>query len=208
MHSQSETLRILGCSKATLSNYVKRGRLTRNKSGKNTFYDEREVALLLPEIEANRKKHCPDLPKKKPPPEPGPPPKENRPPLSFDHTAELLDEYGLEVLADTTKKVKDLGIFEEIDRYALEQFAFHSQEAHKYWVKSSQEDGVSVGAMGGKTVHPYHRIMKDHQKSMQYYMDRFGLTPDARRKLGVEKKKKPSSIMDVINASKNRNKDS
>ena len=54
MHTHKDTLKILGCSKMTLSRYVKDGKLERVKKGNRAFYDEHEVAALVKDIESNK----------------------------------------------------------------------------------------------------------------------------------------------------------
>ena len=61
-------------------------------------------------------------------------------------------------------------------------------------------DGVSNSIDTGRaTIHPYHKIMMEHQKAMMNYSNMLGLNPSARAKLNIEKKQEPSSISEILN---------
>jgi len=196
MHTHEDTMKILGCSKMTLSRYVKSGKLNKVKKGRKTFYDEVEVALLVEEIEDNKKRVGIEIKPKE---------KIELPPSVEDELQDLsantsLNKIGMETLSVATKDLIDLGLFEECDKQILLSYALSVQAYNHYFVKSMEIDGVTVADTGSYSVHPYHRIMMDHQKQMLNYSDRLGLNPLARQKLEPKEKKEKSSIMDILDA--------
>lgn len=198
MHNQKDTLKILGCSKMTLSRYVKDGKLTRQKQGRQTFYDEVEVGKLITEIEKNKEKIGMEVK-----------PKEKiELPLQVENELKalsansILTKIGLEKLSTATKNLIDLGLYEDCDKEVLLWYALSAQACHYYFVKSMEVDGVSMNGeiiksedetvkifIGKANVHPYHKMMLDHQKQMNTYSDRLGLNPLARLKFDIEEKK-------------------
>ncbi len=177
MHNHENTLKILNCSKATLSRYAKSGRLNITKKGRNTFYNEHEVAVLVLEIENNKRRVGIEIKPK----EEIEPPKE----IIFIATKSemILDAYGLEVLADVTNELTQLGIISTIDRRSLEKYAIASQQVNKYILLADGVDSIMMAENGSISVHPYHKVMCDYQKIVSNYEKEFGLTPLSRQKL-------------------------
>ena len=207
MHTHTDTLKILNCSKMTLSRYVKNGKLNKIKQGRKTFYDEHEVAALVSEIEdGKRKAGVKILPKEK---IELPPTIENEIQTLSANTC--LNKIGMEILSTTTADLINLGLYEECDRQILLCYALSSQAYNHYFVKSLEADVILNGQIiesedetvkvfiGTAAVNQYHKMMMEHQKMMLSYSDRLGLNPLSRSKFEIEKPKKKSSIMDILN---------
>jgi len=184
MHTHKEALIILNCSKMTLSRYVKDGKLTREKKGRRTYYDEHEVAALVKEIEDNKNKYRPDVPKRE----------KKRIELP-DEVKELceniisddnLTKVGYEHLAEATENLKRLKLYDDADKEILILYALSIQNFYKYLYLSNEHDGIFINDSGSVSVHPYHKIMMDHQKMMMHYSDRLGFNPLARTKFAIE----------------------
>ena len=195
MHTQDETLKILNCDKSTLSRYVKKGKLERIKKGRRTYYDEREVALLVKEIEDNKKRVGIEI---------TPPKKIELPPDVKNEIEELsanstLNKIGMDILMTTTNNLIDLGLYEECDKQILLCYALSAQAYNHFFVKAMEVDGITFADTGSATVHPYHRIMMDHQKQMLNYSDRLGLNPLSRQKFDIQEPKKESILQDILN---------
>ncbi|TLP41048.1 P27 family phage terminase small subunit [Arcobacter arenosus] len=206
MQNQKDTLKILNCDKSTLSRYVKNGELQRFKKGRNTFYDEHEVAALVKKIEANKKRVGIEIKPKE---------KIKLPPKIEQETQVLaanskLTALGIEILSTATKDLIDMGLYEQCDKQILLCYALSAQAYNHYYVKSLEcgvllsgdthesEDGTLTVELNRATVHPYHKMMLDHQKMMLNYSDRLGLNPLARTKLET-KEKKEKGILDILN---------
>lgn len=192
MHNHENTLKILNCSKATLSRYAKSGRLNKTKKGRNTFYNEHEVAVLVLEIENNKRRVGIEIKPK----EEIEPPKE----IIFIATKSemILDAYGLEVLADVTNELTQLGIISTIDRRSLEKYAIASQQVNKYILLADGVDSVIVAENGSMSIHPYHRIMCDYQKIVSNYEKEFGLTPLSRQKFSIKEKEEIDEMEAIL----------
>ena len=207
MHTQKDTLKILNCSKATISRYVKNGKLTRVKQGRETFYDEHEVAALATEIEKNKIR----LGKEVKPKETIELPKRVETELKALSANSILTEIGYEKLSNATKNLIDMGLYEECDKEVLLWYALSAQACHYYFVKSMEVDGISLNGeviksedetvqvfIGKANVHPYHKMMLDHQKQMQLYSDKLGLNPLARLRFDIkEDEEVTDSIFDM-----------
>lgn len=196
MNTHKEALEVLNCSKMTLSRYVKDGKLTRIKKGRRTFYDKREVALLAKDIQANKRKYRTDLPQT-----------ETRqielPKEVQDEIQELsadsrLNKVGMQTLQEATKSLDDMGLYKECDKQALLQYALSIQAFNHYFVKSMEVDGITVAETGSATVHPYHRIMMDHQKISLALSDKLGLNPLARQKIEIKEKRELTDMEKLI----------
>lgn len=184
MHSQSDTLKILGCSKMTLSRYVREGKLNRIKKGRYTYYDEHEVAALVLSIEDGKKKAGIPVKEKEPIPLPEDVAKDVRN-ISFNKD---LDAVGMQYLSEASAWLNDAGLYEECDKHMLLNYALHAMMWHRYIVLSLENDCIAVNASGTMQVHPYHKVAEYHERQMMQCADRLGLHPKARQKLvSIEK---------------------
>jgi len=179
MHTQSDTLKILGCSRATLHRYVQAGKIAPVKKGGRNYYDEHEVAALVPII-AEKKKIA------------NKPVKDREPiPISEDAAKAVddlsanskLDKVGLQYLSEATRWLDKSGLLEDCDRHMLLDYAIHAMLWQRYVTLAMDEGGVTVNASGSMQAHPYHRIAIDHHRQMLACSDRLGLNPKARSKL-------------------------
>ncbi|WP_456451625.1 P27 family phage terminase small subunit [Hydrogenimonas sp.] len=187
MHTHAEALKILGCSKSTLHKYVKEGRLKRIKRGRHTYYDEHEVAALVPVVEEGKKKGHKPIKEKEPIPLPDNVASE----VGNIAANSKLDAVGMQYLSEAAKWLEESGLFEECDRHVLLDYAIHAMLWNRYIVLAMENDGVTMNASGSMQVHPYHRIAMDHHRQMMACADRLGLNPKARQKL------KPKEIDDI-----------
>lgn len=206
MHKQEDALKILNCSKATLSRYAKDGRLNVVKKGRNTFYDEHEVAVLVLEIEANKKKLGKEIkPKQK-----------IEIPEYASESYELmaantkLNSIGIDALKVATSDLCRLGLYEECDKQILLMYALSVQAYNHYFMRSleidislsgekiTSDDGTVDIFIGNASVHPYHKIMMDHQKMILQYMDRLGLNPLSRQKFKIKEPDKDIDEMEAL----------
>ena len=195
MHTQEETLKILGCDKSTLSRYVKRGKLEREKKGRKTYYDEHEVAALVIEIESNKKKVGIEIkPKEK-----IELPADVKTEIANVSSSENLTAVGYEYLSIATKDLIDLGLYEECDKQILVLYALSCQNFFKYLHSADENDCTITSDTGITSVHPHFKVAQHHEKQMLNYMDRLGLNPLARQKFDIQEKKENSSIMDILN---------
>lgn len=194
MHTQDEALEILQCSKVTLGRYVKKGKLTRHKQGRRSYYDEREVARLLLEIENNSKKYRPDIKKQ----EPKQIPIKEEPKRVVADNRSILDDVGMSILMTATKQLKEKNIIQKTDLRALEQYAHSLQMFYRYSELADRVDCVVTSDNGVSTVHPYHKVAMDYSKKAQSYEKELGLTPLSRQRLKIEDKKEhiEASIFD------------
>ncbi len=192
MHTHKEALIVLNCSKMTLSRYVKDGKLERVKKGTRTYYDEHEVSALVKEIEDNKSKYRPDVPKKE----------KKRIELPDElikvyeniKSDDCLTKVGYQFLAEATENLKKLKLYDDVDIEILVLYALSAQNFYKYLYLSNQNDSVFTSDTGVVTVHPYHRIMMDYQKIMMNYSDRLGFNPLARTKLNIKEEKEDSEM--------------
>ena len=192
MHNHENTLKILNCSKATLSRYTRNGRLNKTKKGRNTFYNEHEVAGLVLEIENNQRRVGKEI---KPKQE-----IELQKEIPFIATSEMiLDAYGLEVLADVTDELTRLGLISTIDRRSLEKYAIASQQTNKYILLADSVDSIMTAENGAISIHPYHKIMCDYQKIVSKYEKEFGLTPLSRQKLTIKEEEEFNEFDEFCN---------
>ena len=198
MHTQKDTLKILGCSKMTLSRYVQDAQLTRVKKGRRTYYDEHEVAALIKEIENKKNKYRPDLPKKE---------KQKIELLpKIDETLKNINAYdeldavGHKCLSEATKALQEFGIYKKCDKQILILYALSLQMTHRYLYIADKHDSITTSDTGTITVHPYHRIMMDYQKLMINYSDRLGLNPLARTKFEIKEKQEPGEMEKLLNS--------
>jgi len=195
MHTQEEALKILGCDKSTLSRYVKRGKLEREKKGRKTYYDEHEVAALVIEIESNKKKVGIEIkPKEK-----IELPADVKTEIANVSSSENLTAVGYEYLSIATKDLIDLGLYEECDKQILVLYALSCQNFFKYLHSADENDCTITSDTGITSVHPHFKVAQHHEKQMLNYMDRLGLNPLARQKFDIQEKKENSSIMDILN---------
>jgi len=194
MHTQKDTLKILGCSKMTLSRYVKDGKLNRIIRGRKSFYNEVEVGKLINEIEKNKIKIGMEIkPKEK-----IELPDETKKEIENISANSVLNKIGMETLATATRQLIDLGLYEDCDKQILLCYALSTQAYNYYFVKSMEVDGVTIADSGSATVHPYHRIMLDHQKQMLNYSDRLGLNPLARLKFDIKEPKEVDEMEGLL----------
>ena len=196
MHTHKETLIVLNCSKMTLSRYVKDGKLERIKQGRKTYYSEHEVASLVKEIEDNKERYRPDVPKREK--QEIEIPDELKEICKNITSEDCLTKIGYKYLAEATENLKKLGLYNAADKEALIHYALSIQSFYKYLYLSEQTDSIYTNDTGMSTVHPYHRIMMDHQKMMIYYSDRLGFNPLARTKLEIKEKEEESEMEKLL----------
>lgn len=202
MHTHKEALIILNCSKMTLSRYVKNGKLERVKKGTRTYYDEHQVAALVKEIEDNKNKYRPDVPKKEK--QRIELPDEIKRVYKNVSSSDCLSEVGYEYLADATQDIKRLGLYEDVDKQILVLYALSCQNYFKYLKLATEADCITVGESGNIAVHPYFKVMQHHEKQMLAYMDRLGLNPLSRIKFEI---KEEEEVLDSIFDEKPKSKE-
>lgn len=195
MHTHSDTLKILNCSKMTLSRYVASGELIKVKKGRKTFYDEHEVAALVKEIESNKKKVGIEIK-----------PKEKidipdilKTDLANVSSSENLTEVGYEYLSTATNDLMDLGLYDKCDKQILVLYALSCQNYFKYLHSANENDCLITSDSGITSVHPHFKVAQHHEKQMLNYMDRLGLNPLSRQKFEIKEPEKKSTIMDILN---------
>ncbi len=195
MHTHTDTLKILNCSKMTLSRYVASGELTKVKKGRKTFYDEHEVASLVKEIESNKIKVGIEIkPKQKIEL------KENvKKDIADVSSIENLSSVGYEYLSIATGDLMDLGLYDKCDKQILVLYALSCQNYFKYLLSADENDCMITSDSGITSIHPHFKVAQHHEKQMLNYMDRLGLNPLSRQKFEIEEPKKNSSIMDILN---------
>lgn len=196
MHTHNETLAILGCSKMALSRYVKDGKLTKHKKGRNAYYDEHEVASLVAEVADGRKRRGLEEKPKEPIPLPDEDTKNAITNVSSGH---VLDAIGFEYLAQATTSLKELKLYDDCDKQILVLYAINAQMYYRYLYSSSMQDHMTMNASGMQTIHPHFKVMQHHEKQMLAYMDRLGLNPLSRNKFDIEKKKEIDPMEALIN---------
>ena len=184
MHSQKNALKILNCSKATLSRYAKSGKLIVLKQGRNTYYDEQEVASLVHVVDENKKKFGKDIKQREKIIDKS---KDLRKQYEVLAANDRLDAIGKEALRNATSDLIELGLFENFDKQCILNYALKVQAYNRYFVLSMDTDAISRSGSGGLTLHPYHKAMQYHEKQMLQLMDRMGLNPASRQKLSIVK---------------------
>ena len=194
MHSQKDTLKILNCSKSTLSRYVKVGKLERVQQGRRTYYDEHQVSALVKEIEDKKTKYRPDLPQKEKQKIELPPEIEET--IQNINASDNLDAVGHKYLADATRYLQEFGLYKECDKEILVLYALCSQMFQRYLYLADKCESIFISDSGVPTIHPYHRVMMDYQKMMLNYSDRLGFNPLARTKLDI--KDKEDAVIDSV----------
>ena len=194
MHTHSDTLKILNCSKMTLSRYVASGELTKVKKGRKTFYNEHEVAALVLEIEANKKK----VGIKIKPKEKIELPNELETKIKNVSGGENLTAVGYEYLSIATNDLMDLGLYDKCDKQILVLYALSCQNYFKYLRSADDNDCLITSDSGMTTVHPHFKVAQHHEKQMLNYMDRLGLNPLSRQKFEIKEEEKViDSIFDI-----------
>jgi P27 family predicted phage terminase small subunit len=194
VHKQKDALKILGCSKMTLSRYVNDGSLSITKKGRNTYYDEHEVAALVFKIEANQKKVGIEVkPKEK-----IDLPQDARQDFESLSANNELDAIGMFALKTATQDLTALGLYEECDKQILLLYALNNQAYNRYFVLAMKEDCMASSASGALSVHPYHKAMQYHEKQMLQCMDRLGMSPLARQKLSPKDDPKDIDPMEAL----------
>lgn len=196
MHTHEQALIILNCSKMTLSRYVKDNKLTRVKKGRKTFYDEHEVAALVKEIEDNKNKYRPDVPKREK--QRIELPNEVREICKDVSSADSLTKIGYQYLTEVTEYLQNTNLYKDVDREILVQYALSVQNYYKYLYLSTQENCIFKSDTGAITLHPYFKVMQHHEKQMLAYMDRLGLNPLSRQKMEIEEKRELSEMEKLI----------
>ena len=196
MHTHKEALTVLNCSKMTLSRYVKDGKLERIKKGRRTFYDEHQVAALVKEIEDNKSKYRPDVPKREK--QRIEIPQEVKQICKDVSSADNLTKVGYEYLSEVTEYLKNTKQFNDVDKEILVQYALSVQNYYKYLYLATQENCIFKSDTGAITLHPYFKVMQHHEKQMLAYMDRLGLHPLARQKVEIEPKRELSEMEKLI----------
>jgi len=194
MHTQQDALKILGCSKMTLSRYVKDGKIDRVKKGRKTFYDEHQVAALVTEIENNKKKvgiqvkpkekiEIPDYAKKD---------------IANVSSSENLTAVGYEYLSIATNDLIDLGLYDKCDKQILVLYAIASQNYFKYLHSANENDCTITSDSGITSIHPHFKVAQHYEKQMLNYMDRLGLNPLARQKFDIKEEKEIDEMESLI----------
>lgn len=191
MLSQIDTLKILDCSKASLSDYVKKGLINRSKIGRRTYYDEHEVTDLAYKIKKDREKYRPDLLDREKQQIPIKEDREKLKPCSIIlDNKEMLNSYGISILKETTDHLIELDIYEKVYQTELMDYAFNKQMYLYYSQKSVELDSVAVADNGTMTVHPYHKVAQDYHKKIKVFEDRYYLNPVSKQKLVIKEKPK------------------
>ena len=197
MHTHKETLEILNCSKMSLSRYVREGKIEKIKKGRKAFYNKYDVAALLHEVTKNKEKYKPNAPKREK--KKIELPEEDKKAFQVYASADNLTKVGYQYLAEATEDLKKLGLYEDVDREILLQYALSAQNFYKYLFLSNENDGIFQTESGTVTLHPYVKIMQHHQKMLLSFSDRLGLNPLARQKFELKEPEKKSTIMDILN---------
>ena len=197
MHTQEDTLKILGCDKSTLSRYVKKGKLTREKQGRKTFYNEHQVAVLVKEIEDNKKKLGIEIKEK----EQILIPKEIKTEIANVSGGDNLTAIGYEYLSVATNDLMNLGLYEKCDKQILILYALSSQNYFKYLHSANDNDCTITSDSGITAIHPHFKVAQHHEKQMLNYMDRLGLNPLARLKFEIQEEKELDEMEGLIGES-------
>lgn len=196
MHTHKEALIILNCSKMTLSRYVKDGKLERVKKGRRTYYNEHEIAALAKEVEDNKSKYRPELPKREK--KRIEIPDEVKEICKVVSSADSLNKVGYEYLAEVTEYLKNTNLYNDADKEILVQYALSVQNYYKYLYLATQENCIFRSDTGAITLHPYFKVMQHHEKQMLAYMDRLGLHPLSRQKMEIEEKRELTEMEKLI----------
>ena len=201
MHTQEDTLKILNCDKSTLSRYVKKGKLDREKKGRKTYYDEHQVAALVKEIESNKKK----VGIKIKPKEKIELPDEAKKDIANVSSVQNLTSVGYEYISIATNDLMDLGLYEKCDKQILVMYALSCQNYFKYLYSADENDCLITSDTGTTTVHPHFKVAQHHEKQMLNYMDRLGLNPLSRQKFEIKEEEEiTDSIFDPKKKSKEK----
>ena|GEM_PF-4660868 len=191
LHTQADTLKILNCDKSTLSRYVKKGRLDREKVGRKTYYNEHQVAALAAEIESNKMKVGIEIkPKEK-----IELPCEAKKDIANVSSSQNLTAVGYEYLSIATNDLMDLGLYDKCDKQILVLYALSCQNYFKYLYSADENDCLITSDSGITSVHPHFKVAQHHEKQMLNYMDRLGLNPLSRQKFEI---KEDEEVMDSI----------
>ena len=195
MHTQEDTLKILNCDKSTLSRYVKKGKLDRQKVGRKTYYEEYQVATLVKEIEDNKAKVGIEIKVR----EKIEIPQEVKSAIHDVSGGDNLTAVGYEYLSMATNDLINLGIYEECDKQILVLYALSSQNYFKYLKSADENDCMITSDSGITAIHPHFKVAQHHEKQMLNYMDRLGLNPLSRLKFDIkeEEEKLEDSIFDM-----------
>ena len=197
MHTHKETLEILNCSKMSLSRYVREGKIEKVKKGRKTFYNKYDVAALVHEVDKNKAKYKPNAPKREK--KTIELPEEDKKAFEVYASADNLNKVGFQYLAEATEDLKRLGLYKDVDREILLQYALSAQNFYKYLYLSNENEGIFKAESGAITLHPHIKIMQHHQKMLLSFSDRLGLSPAAREKLEIKTEEKKTTIMDILN---------
>lgn len=190
--STKEALTIIGCNKTTLSRYIKIGKLKKvtRLSYNNLLLDRDEVVNLRDYYKQN-KKNIPDIDK-------------DTTDIKLieqksNYTNEVytldkpinnvptneLDGTGLEIMDQTIKELKSLGLYRQNDNIAIRDYA-HNYQLYLYFTnKALESDGVSYDTKGIVRLSPYMIIAEKFSLRCERYRSRLGLDPLSRDKFTV-----------------------
>lgn len=164
----TEASKALGCSVRTLNNYYKRGELTRTTEGRKTIYDAKEVVQLSNKINKEKQKNGRE-----------PQVIKNNKPFGYD-----IAEVGKEYIMICRQQMKDLELYHEADDILLYDLGLQYQLYRDYLDASRDEANFEMA-----------KLSNMHYKNVENLMKQLGLTPQARKMLGVNSSKSKEKDM-------------
>lgn len=192
MKSTNEAIDIIGCSRGTVSHYVKNNILTvSEKKGRKLFFTDDSVEKAKVYYLENLENNVPQAERK---------PKTTDILLADnieDHTdMHTLNDLGRQIMADTIDEMKLLGIYRVNDNYAIYDYAKTYQTYINYSEKATEHPTQTI--KGVMRISPYFTLVTTYSKMVDEKRKRLGLDPASRQKLTVKEKKEIDEMAEMF----------
>lgn len=193
MKTADDVIELLGCSRGTVSHYVKNNILVVTaKSGRKMYFSDDSVEKAkkhyLEKVDNNLPKEQKKL-------------KKTTVYLSDqieDKTGkDDLGELGKQIMADTIDELKLLGIYRVNDNYAIYDYA-KTYETYIHYTNKSSKNDVQKDSKGTLKISPYVSLCLQFGKLVDDKRKRLGLDPASREKLTVKEIKELDEMADMF----------
>jgi hypothetical protein len=158
MMTAKEASKALGCSVRTLNRYVHKEMLTATTEGRKTMYCPTEIVNLSNKINKEKQKNGRE-----------PQVIKNNKPFGYD-----LDDVGKEYVSICKQELQSLGIYHSSDDISLYELGMQYQLYRDYLDASREEGNFELA-----------KLSNLHYKNVEGQLKQLGLTPQARKQLGI-----------------------
>lgn len=193
--TQKQAMIIIGCTRQTFGNYIKRGFIKEvEKIGVQKYYLEDDVLEIRKKynpkcIPNNSLKKLTQAVKEEE--------KIIEKKIAPKFSSEL-NEVGLQVVSETTDELKCLGLYRDNDIYAVMDLARTYQMYIDHGEKAMVVGGVMYDNRGNEKISTHLQIYTALGKIVDDKRVRLGLDPASRQKLTIKEKKDLSDMGDLF----------